>query len=111
MTELTQRRIEWDAFAQPAAVEGITAATVHGAQLSAALYVLDAGAHVPEHSHENEEFGQVIAGSFVLEVAGASEELQTGDAFLVPGNVPHAATAGPGGCTLLECYAPPRGAS
>ena len=103
-----ESRIAWERLAAPGPVPGVVAASVHGAQLSAALYTLDPGTVVPEHSHPNEEFGQVIAGSVTLECDGQAEELGVGEAFLIPGDVPHAATAGRDGCTLLECYAPPR---
>jgi quercetin dioxygenase-like cupin family protein len=108
MTAAVDTRVRWDALAGPGPVPGIEAATVHGARLSAARYVLEPDAVVPEHAHENEEFGQVLAGSLELRVSGAAERLGPGDAFLIPGDVPHAASAGPDGCELLECYAPPR---
>jgi quercetin dioxygenase-like cupin family protein len=108
MTAAVETRIDWGRSAEPGPVPGVTASTVHGAQLSAALYRLEPGAVVPEHAHENEEFGQVLAGTLTLHVAGSTDELAEGDAFLVPGDVPHGAAAGDGGCTLLECYAPPR---
>lgn len=100
--------IRWDERSRPGPVTGITAADVQGAQLSAARYVLEPDALVPEHAHENEEFGQVLRGTLELTTGGAVEQLAAGDAFLIAGNVPHAARAGSGGCELLECYAPPR---
>jgi quercetin dioxygenase-like cupin family protein len=109
VTAATALRIRWDELGRPGPVEGVVAASAAGAQLSAARYVLEPGVVVPEHDHSNEEFGQVLAGSLELRCAGSVEELGPGDAFLVPGDVPHGATAGPDGCELLECYAPPRG--
>lgn len=106
--EVQDRLIHWTLLEAPGPVPGITAATAQGAQLSAALFTLAPGAVVPEHSHDNEEFGQVIAGSLELRSDGGSASLEAGQAFLLPGGVPHAAVAGPQGCRLLECYAPPR---
>jgi quercetin dioxygenase-like cupin family protein len=108
MTAALDLRIRWDDLGAPGPVAGVVAATVHGAQLSAARYVLEAGVVVPEHAHENEEFGQVIRGSLELRCAGLTEQLAAGEAFVVPGDVPHSCTAGPEGCELIECYAPPR---
>lgn len=79
-----------------------------GAQLSAALFRLEAGAVVPRHQHVNEEFGQILTGSLDIDVDGECSTLAPGDSFLIPGNVPHAAVAGADGCLLLECYAPAR---
>jgi len=108
MSAALDLRIRWDDLSAQGPVTGVVAAIVHGAQLSAARYVLKPGVVVPEHSHESEEFGQVIRGSLELRCAGATEELVAGDAFIVPGNAVHSCTAGPEGCELLETYAPPR---
>jgi quercetin dioxygenase-like cupin family protein len=97
--------IAWDA--RPGPVPGITAASESGAQLSASRYVLEAGAEVPVHEHDNEEFGLVLRGS--LELLGAEPAmLGPGEAFLLAGGVSHGARAGAEGCELVECYAPPR---
>jgi quercetin dioxygenase-like cupin family protein len=101
--------IDWGGRTGPGPIDGVTAASAVGAQLSAALYVLGPGVVVPEHSHPNEEFGQVISGSLELLHAGTTHVLGAGRAFLVAGGVPHGARAGDEGCELLECYAPPRG--
>jgi quercetin dioxygenase-like cupin family protein len=108
VTETLDLRIWWNELGGPGPVEGVVAATVHGAQLSAARYVLEPDVVVPEHSHANEEFGQVLAGSLELRCAGLTEQLAPGDAFIVPGDLPHSCTAGSDGCELIECYAPPR---
>lgn len=102
-------RIDWPALRGPGPIDGVQAATTHGAKLTATLYSLEPGVVVPEHSHFNEEFGQVIRGSLELRHSGETHVLGAGDAFLVAGDVPHGARAGTDGCELLECYAPPRG--
>jgi quercetin dioxygenase-like cupin family protein len=101
-------RVSWPERSKPGPVHGVIAAEAHGAQLSAALYRLDPATNVPDHSHDNEEFGQVISGSLELRCAGETLALRPGDAFIVPGGVEHGARAGSDGCELLECYAPPR---
>jgi len=101
-------RIDWEERRAAGPVPGVTAASAHGAQLSAALYTLEPNAVVPEHSHANEEFGQVIRGSLELSHPGGTVVLSAGEAFLLPGGAPHGARAGAAGCELLECYAPPR---
>lgn len=100
--------LDWAALEVPVPLAGIQAAVGMGAQLSAARFTLAPGAVVPEHTHENEEFGQVLRGSLELRWAGGSRVLTAGEAFLLPGGVPHAARALDQGCDLLECYAPPR---
>jgi quercetin dioxygenase-like cupin family protein len=100
--------IDWPSLPDHAPIAGITGQVQLGAELSAAMFRLSPGAVVPRHHHVNEEFGQVLEGSLELEVATEVSSLVAGDGFLIPGNVPHAAVAGPDGCLLLECYAPPR---
>jgi quercetin dioxygenase-like cupin family protein len=100
--------IRWGPRIEPTPIPGITAAAVYGQRLSAALYRLEPGAVVPRHSHHNEEFGQVVRGALELGVDGEVCVLTEGEAFVIPGGMPHAARALDAGCELLECYAPPR---
>jgi quercetin dioxygenase-like cupin family protein len=108
MTGATTAAFQWDGLTQYAPLPGISGSVRSGAELSAALFRLEAGAVVPLHHHVNEEFGQVLTGSLELTVDAEVTKLVAGDGFLIPGNVPHAAVAGDEGCVLLECYAPPR---
>ena len=100
--------IDWSSLPEHAPIPGITGHVQLGTELSAALFRLGPDAVVPRHHHVNEEFGQVLEGSLELEVDAQISRLVAGDGFLIPGNVPHGAVAGPEGCLLLECYAPPR---
>jgi quercetin dioxygenase-like cupin family protein len=108
MTDAESAVIEWARLPQHAPVAGVKGSVRLGAELSAALFRLEPGAVVPRHHHVNEEFGQVLSGTLELEAGNETSELVEGDSFLIPGNVPHAAVAGPQGCLLLECYAPAR---
>lgn len=100
--------VRWDALETTSPLAGISASVVVGERLSAARYVLEPHADVPEHAHDNEEFGQVMRGSLELRCDGTTTTLREGEAFVVPAGVPHAARALADGCDLLECYAPPR---
>lgn len=108
MPTTPQAKIDWTQLPEHAPAPGITGRVQLGTELSVALFQLQAGAVVPRHTHPNEEFGQVLAGALRLEVGTDERDLVEGDSFLIPGDVPHAAVAGPAGCVLLECYAPPR---
>lgn len=100
--------VRWPELPQRRPLAGITAAVTSGHRLSAARFSLAAGAVVPEHSHDNEEFGQILTGSLVLTWGSQTVTLRAGEAFLLPAGVVHGARAGADGCELLECYAPPR---
>jgi quercetin dioxygenase-like cupin family protein len=109
MTAPDTAQLDWSGLEVYAPLPGITGSVRMGADLSAATFWLEPGAVVPRHHHINEEFGQVISGSLELEVGDEERRLlSVGEAFLIPGDVPHAAAAGPEGCVLLECYSPPR---
>ena len=100
--------LRWPEMDVARPLPGITAVVGTGKQLSAAVFTLDAGAVVPDHSHDNEEFGQVLSGSLELHWADETVVLQAGEAFILPAGVPHGARALDDGCALVECYAPPR---
>lgn len=108
MTQPSPAAFRWPDLAQHDPMPGISGSVRTGAELSAALFHLAPGAVVPRHQHVNEEFGQVLEGSLELEVDSVVSLLAAGEGFLIPGDVPHAAVAGPEGCLLLECYAPAR---
>ncbi|MBS1245340.1 MAG: hypothetical protein H6R41_1877 [Deltaproteobacteria bacterium] len=41
-------------------------------------------------------------------IAGETRVLSGNEMYLVPGGVPHAAKAGPGGALALDAFSPPR---
>ncbi len=100
--------LRWPQLEQQQPLAGITASVTSGSRLSAAMFLMEPGAVVPDHSHDNEEFGQVVKGSLQLTWGSETTILEAGEAFLLPAGVPHGARAGADGCELLECYAPPR---
>jgi quercetin dioxygenase-like cupin family protein len=105
---VTDLSFRWDDLETSALTKGISAAVVVGERLSAARYLLDPGADVAEHSHDNEEFGHVVRGAIELRCNGVTTIVREGDGFVVPAGTPHSARALDEGCQLLECYAPPR---
>lgn len=73
------------------------------------------GAAIPEHAHPHEQVSHVVSGSIRFDLAAAgpaatarSVELGAGETLLIPGNVPHGATATREGALLLETFGPPR---
>jgi quercetin dioxygenase-like cupin family protein len=63
---------------------------------------------VPEHKHPHEQFGLILSGEVTLTIAGEPLVLRAGEMYLIPGNVPHSATAGPEGFTAAEVFSPAR---
>lgn len=108
MTEVSDSTIRWEQRASAPLGPGILGQAVVGEHLSVARFELAPGAEVPSHAHDSEEVGHVLAGA--LKVAWADQEsiVRAGESFLIPGGASHRAVALDEGCTLLECYSPPR---
>lgn len=72
-------------------VPGVQIRTFWGEQMLLSFVNLDAGAVVPSHSHHHEQCGTVISGEMKLTIAGETRTLKTGDTYIIPGGVEHAA--------------------
>ena len=87
---------------------GIQIQPVIGESLMTCWITMEPGAIVAEHSHANEQLGVVVEGSVSLTVAGETRQLEVGDAYLVPSNLPHNGVAGADGVLLVETFVPIR---
>jgi quercetin dioxygenase-like cupin family protein len=65
------------------------------------------GSNVPEHMHPHEQAGHVAAGHVRFRIGGDEFELETGDSYLIPGDVPHYVEA-VDAATLIEAFSPIR---
>jgi quercetin dioxygenase-like cupin family protein len=81
---------------------------VHGERITLAIVELDPGAVAAEHNHPNEQLGIVLQGTITFRVGDEQRELGPGDTWAIPGDTPHEATAGPGGCVVIDVFTPPR---
>jgi quercetin dioxygenase-like cupin family protein len=88
--------------------EQVTARAVTGERMTLAVVDLEPDATVPEHKHENEQLGFVITGTITMRIGTEKRELHPGDTYTIPGNVPHEATAGSEGATVVDAFAPLR---
>jgi quercetin dioxygenase-like cupin family protein len=88
--------------------ETVVARAVHGERQSLAVVELDPDAVVPEHQHENEQLGIVLAGSLRFRIADETRVLGPGETWTIPSNVPHEVTAGPAGAVVIDVFAPVR---
>lgn len=65
------------------------------------------GSIVSVHSHEQEQFGYVIKGSFLISIGGETTTLKAGDAYVIPPNVPHGFEAA-GDTEAIDVFSPIR---
>lgn len=63
---------------------------VHADNTLLAAFRLDAGSHIPEHSHPEEQTGYLVSGHMTFHTGGDSRDTRPGDAWSIPGGVPHA---------------------
>jgi unsaturated pyranuronate lyase len=87
---------------------GLIARPLHGANATLAQIELAPGTDVPEHAHENEQIGILLAGSLHFRIGDEERELRPGDGWTIPAHVPHAVRAGDDGAALVEVFAPAR---
>jgi len=87
---------------------GVTAKIVSGEKLMFSLVTLAPDAVVPTHTHPHEQIGMMVSGTMEFTIEGETRALSGNEMYLVPGGVPHAAKAGPGGAVALDAFSPPR---
>ena len=88
--------------------DGVVARAVAGAEATFALIDLEPDTHVPEHHHVNEQTGILIGGSMSFTIGEETKEIEPGEMWVIPADVPHSVVAGPDGARLAELFAPPR---
>ena len=70
---------------------------------------LDPDAVVPEHAHDNEQLGVLVAGSMRFRVGDETRDLGPGGTWRIPSHTPHEVSAGPDGAVAVESFVPARG--
>lgn len=88
--------------------DGVAARAVEGERVTLAVVELDAGSVIPEHAHENEQVGLMLAGSMAFRISGETREVLAGSTWSIPPNVPHEVSVGPEGAVVVEAFVPAR---
>ena len=65
------------------------------------------GNFATEHRHPHEQSGYVISGTYLMTVDGREYELQPGDSYAIPGNIPHSFKVIEGG-EVIDVFTPIR---
>jgi quercetin dioxygenase-like cupin family protein len=87
---------------------GILARRVEGREITFAVVELDPGAVAARHQHPQEQVGLVLSGTMDFVIGDEQRTLHAGDAYEIPSNIPHQATAGPAGAVVIDVFAPIR---
>jgi quercetin dioxygenase-like cupin family protein len=88
--------------------EGVSARFVTGGRIMMSFVKLEAGGRVELHQHPHEQCGYMLEGSMDLTIGEETRTIRPGDAYTIPGGVPHAATGGPEGGLALDIFSPVR---
>lgn len=88
---------------------GVRATTAWGEHLMLSFVRFEyAGAEVPLHQHPHEQAGMGLEGEFELVIDGEARIIGPGDAYCIPGNVPHSARSVNGPARALDIFHPVR---
>ncbi len=87
---------------------GVRIRIVPGSSLMLSVVDLDDQVEVPTHQHPHEQAGVVLNGTPEMWIGDERRLLGPGDAYLVPGGVPHGARAVGGPARVLDAFYPLR---
>ena len=87
---------------------GYLARAIHGEQLTMAVVEIEPNAELPEHRHDNEQFGFVLEGSVTFQIGDEERNLGAGGIWRIPSNTPHSVTSGADGAIVVDVFSPPR---
>lgn len=97
-----------DEIAPVALRAGVDARFVTGGQIMFSFVHLAPGAVVELHQHPHEQCGYILEGSLLMTIGDETREIRPGDAYTIPGGVPHMAVGGAEGGLALDVFSPVR---
>ncbi|MFC7082370.1 cupin domain-containing protein [Halorussus caseinilyticus] len=99
-----------DAEESTEAVAGVHLSLLAGAdEMNVQHFLIEPGAEVPEHDHENEQTGYITNGTLTFVVDGEEIDVSAGDSYAIPADEPHAAeNRGDVPVEGVDVFSPPR---
>lgn len=88
--------------------EGVDTRIFFGDKVMLSIVEIAPGAEGMPHSHPEEQWGMVLAGSGVRHQDGVDHHVAVGHFWRTPGGMTHGFRAGPEGVTILDVFSPPR---
>ncbi len=88
---MTDHLTAWDDRAESIADNGVAKRAIPGLGASLVRIVVPAGVSAPRHSHDHEQFVQVVSGSGILETEQGRKSFTAGSVFHFPAGAWHAA--------------------
>ena len=87
---------------------GVDIATMAGEHMMISLVEFEPHAVVERHSHPHEQMGYMLEGTATFEIGDESFEVGPGQAWRIPGNVPHKVTAHDAPVKAIDLFHPIR---
>ena len=78
---MSEHLTTWDDRAESVGGNGVAKRTIPGSGASLVRVVVPAGASAPAHSHDHEQFVQVLSGSGILETEQGRAPFSAGSVF------------------------------
>jgi len=89
-------------------VEGVQRrTTVSGRAMSQMVVRLEAGRHLPEHRHPQEQIVHVVRGRLCVNVGGVGQQVGAGESLYLAGDVPHSVDV-LAEVLVVDTFSPPR---
>jgi len=89
-------------------VKGITIRPLAGEHVMFTYVELLPHSEVPTHSHPHEQLGLMLEGELEMQIGDERRTLRPGDAYVIPGGVPHGARTGDPRALVLDIFHPLR---
>ncbi|EDP71524.1 possible pectin degradation protein [Flavobacteriales bacterium ALC-1] len=88
-------------------IKGYRARFIHSETMTVAIWEIDAGAKLPEHSHINEQLVRLTEGQFEMTIDGVTKIYTPGSILVIPPNVSHSGKAITD-CKITDTFSPVR---
>lgn len=99
--------MDWAARPEREVFPGFHGRFIHSGRMTFARWRIDAGATLPEHSHEHEQVVHVFAGELELVVDGKPYVCGPSQVLVIPPNARHSGRA-LSDCVVIDAFAPVR---
>jgi len=88
-------------------VKGYKGKFVHSENQTIAIWDVEEGSILPEHSHPHEQISSVVEGEFELTIKGETRNVNNNSVAVIPSNVPHSGVAITK-CKIIDVFYPLR---
>lgn len=86
---------------------GFNVKFAHSKNMTVAMWKIDKGSSLPEHSHPHEQIAMVIEGEFELTIGDETKKVTNGLVGIIPSNIIHKGRAITD-CKIIDVFYPVR---